>query len=342
MHFSRRSETEDVMNERGDMDMIDLDDVMAHLAFQRPVFHSEADFQHAFAWEIHRQLPDASIRLELPHALPDRPIHLDVSIRRGDAVLAVELKYATRAFVMQAGGEDFALKNHSAQDERRHDFIKDIERVERIIAGQTTASGFAILLTNDSLFWRQGRDGSVDAAFQIWEGRDLHGTLGWGAMAGSGTTKGRASPRVLAGRYRLKWRDYSHPAPINGGEFRYLAVRVGPQELNLITPRSTAGPTAIPAHRPHALPIANTVTKKLKYGALTALLGKNHADCVTLRFAEVAECVGGLPKSAQEYREWWANHAANPQARGWLDAGFMVETLDTSGQCVTFVRVTSR
>lgn len=38
--------------------------VFDDLLKERPVFHSEADFQHALAWSIHRVYPDAKIRLE--------------------------------------------------------------------------------------------------------------------------------------------------------------------------------------------------------------------------------------------------------------------------------------
>jgi hypothetical protein len=33
--------------------VLEISDVLSSLAKQRLVFHSEADFQHAFAWEIH-------------------------------------------------------------------------------------------------------------------------------------------------------------------------------------------------------------------------------------------------------------------------------------------------
>ena len=36
---------------------------MAALARMRPLFHSEADFQHAFAWQLRSAHPDARIRL---------------------------------------------------------------------------------------------------------------------------------------------------------------------------------------------------------------------------------------------------------------------------------------
>ena len=37
---------------------------LAKLAKKRPVFHSEADFQHALAWELQLDDPTAGIRLE--------------------------------------------------------------------------------------------------------------------------------------------------------------------------------------------------------------------------------------------------------------------------------------
>jgi len=42
----------------------DLASVMYELSVVRPVFHSEADFQHALAWQIHKQNSALKIRLE--------------------------------------------------------------------------------------------------------------------------------------------------------------------------------------------------------------------------------------------------------------------------------------
>ena len=57
--------------------MLDLLGAMRALASHRPVFHSEADFQHALAWQIHRMLPGAVIRLEY-RPLPTEPMYLDL------------------------------------------------------------------------------------------------------------------------------------------------------------------------------------------------------------------------------------------------------------------------
>lgn len=45
---------------------VDLTELMAMLQNERPVFHSEADFQHALAWALHRLDPSVNIRLEVP------------------------------------------------------------------------------------------------------------------------------------------------------------------------------------------------------------------------------------------------------------------------------------
>ena len=51
---------------------------MAALARVRPLFHSEADFQHALAWLIHQRHSDARIRLEY-RVFGLEPVYLDLS-----------------------------------------------------------------------------------------------------------------------------------------------------------------------------------------------------------------------------------------------------------------------
>jgi len=45
---------------------VGLTEIMAALQQARPVFHSEADFQHAFAWAAHRLDESINVRLEVP------------------------------------------------------------------------------------------------------------------------------------------------------------------------------------------------------------------------------------------------------------------------------------
>jgi hypothetical protein len=52
-----------------------IEQTMAAIAHSRPLFHSEADFQHGFAWQLHTTYPDARIRLE---TRPRPGVRLDV------------------------------------------------------------------------------------------------------------------------------------------------------------------------------------------------------------------------------------------------------------------------
>jgi hypothetical protein len=94
--------------------MIEVREILAIIANKRPIFHSEADFQHAFAWEIHQKLPNASVRLELPVQVKNQYLHIDVWIKNPNEVLAVELKYKTRGLSVH-----FRRRTISAEKSKR-------------------------------------------------------------------------------------------------------------------------------------------------------------------------------------------------------------------------------
>jgi hypothetical protein len=61
----------------------------------------------------------------------------------------------------------------------------------------------------------------------------------------------------------------------------------------------------------------------------------------SLSFARVEGIIGDtLPASSRKYREWWANESrgSHVQAKAWLEAGWMVESVNLRGQTVTFAR----
>lgn len=207
---------------------IDVEAALSALAAQRPVFHSERDFQHALAWQIQLGHPEAQIRLE---PRPRRGIHLDLLIRLGERGTAIELKYLVAALHTTANGELFDLPQQSANDISRHDVIKDITRVEALLADGYADNGQVLVLSNDRSYWQQGtRTDTIDAAFRVHEGRVLTGNLSWAARASHGTTATRDTLLRLAGRYTCRWQDYSQVALTNGrvAQLRYLLVDVGP------------------------------------------------------------------------------------------------------------------
>lgn len=211
--------------------MLDVVKVMQTLSGERPVFHSEADFQHALAWQIHLQSPKSRIRLEYPLSVDyEESGHLDLMLFEEEREVAFELKYKKARFFAPLQREIFLLKADSAQDIGRYDFLRDVQRLEKAISERRNAGGYAILLTNDSLYWKPSQRETISDSFRLTEGRKITGTLSWTAKAGKGTTEGRDLPISLKGMYECVWRDYSFIAPgeyVKGrGEFKYLIFTV--------------------------------------------------------------------------------------------------------------------
>lgn len=201
-------------------------DALARLAHTRPIFHNEADLQHALAWELRA---DAErIRLEL-RPFRDEAMFLDMLVCGPIGRIAIELKYVTRRHECKVGPDDeaFQLRDHSAHDLRRYDFIRDIVRLERLLAARAADHAVAVLLTNAAPLWEPPTTPDpIDNSFRLHEGTTLEGTLAWSPRAGPGTTSTRAEALVLNGRYRLSWQDYATVRTGPGSTFRALVVPV--------------------------------------------------------------------------------------------------------------------
>ncbi|HEX5424757.1 MAG TPA: hypothetical protein VFW94_14505 [Candidatus Acidoferrales bacterium] len=206
---------------------IDVDSILRELQNRQPIFHSEADFQHALAWEIHTRYPNATVRLEIhPGRIGPRE-YIDIWVKHGDAICVIELKYKTRKLDAIWNGEEFHLLNQGAQDIGRYDFIKDVVRVERFVTGHPMASGYAVLLTNDDTYWRTTtRLDTADSSFRIHDDRELSGALRWSEATGPGTMRGRENPLILTNLHRIHWIDYSELPEKGPNKFRYALLRI--------------------------------------------------------------------------------------------------------------------
>jgi hypothetical protein len=206
--------------------VLDLATAMRTLASKRPIFNSEADFQLALGWEIQLAHPRARLRMEYRPAYLDRRGYLDLWAAGDGWAAAIELKYFTRALNLVVAGERYELLNQGAQPLSRHDFIRDLERVESVARTQPGVKGYALALSNDSSYWRVPMDSTttIDTAFRLHEGAILTGRLAWSAAAGAGTTRGREKTHVLRGMHPLHWVDYSRVSDGPAGTFRYLLV----------------------------------------------------------------------------------------------------------------------
>ncbi|MCM3412827.1 hypothetical protein [Metabacillus litoralis] len=204
--------------------------ILSNMAKERPVFHSEADFQHALAWEIHNQNPNSKLRLEYNPAISDGNMYLDIWVTHPNGSrTAIELKYITKKISLQLIDEVFNLKNHGALDLARYDFIKDIMRIETVCNTLDNTNGFAVILSNESALWKQPvlRDKVPnDIEYRIHNGKILEGELNWGQNTGQGTMKGRESSLNLLGAYKLNWLHYSKVMESTGGEFKIAIIEV--------------------------------------------------------------------------------------------------------------------
>lgn len=206
---------------------------LACLATERPVFHSEADFQHALAWTLREQGWATGLRLERRFdAVDGRRMHVDLVAQTASGPIGVELKYWKQQFDVTVDGERFNLPSHGARDLARHDFWADVRRLETLVhptpgatASPPLAGGYVIALTNDPGLWTARSGGAADEAFDLADGRVARDTLSWGSTASSGTTAGRAAPIELSGTYGCRWIAFSEPAA--GAVFRVLVVEVG-------------------------------------------------------------------------------------------------------------------
>jgi hypothetical protein len=201
-----------------------LGETMDALASKRPIFHSEADFQHALAWELQVAHPEASVRLE--KRVATRPnIELYLLIGLDGARVGVELKYPRRNLTAEVAGEVFTLST-GADDHGRYFAVEDLARLEQLVADDVIDSGVLILLTNVANLWARptSRRRVLYDAFRIHDGQVLAGTMTWGDWgARGGRPPGETGTVTLRGTYPLTWRDYSTVAGI---QFRYVLVGV--------------------------------------------------------------------------------------------------------------------
>jgi hypothetical protein len=199
------------------------------LSHKRKVFHSEADFQFALAWEIHEQNPDSQVRLEYSPAGITPVVHIDICVLLNNEVIPIELKYLKKKLKFQENDEQFDLRDNGAQDISRYDFLKDVQRIEHF--RQTLPGikqGYVILLTNDPVYWKTGNNNNntIDSSFRIEEGKFITGKLAWSEHAGPGTMKGREKPIEIEGCYPVQWHDFSFVNSSSAGTFRYLIIDV--------------------------------------------------------------------------------------------------------------------
>lgn len=210
---------------------MNIEAALLSLAKRRPVFHSEADFQHALGHEIQYLNPNSNVRLEIPSIFQNKRASIDMTVQFEEKKYYLELKYKTKHATVNIGNEVFSLKNQGAKDHGSYDFLKDIVRVEAFVRELPNSEGFVIILTNDDAYWKGSEKlDAIDKDFHLLEGRELTGKMAWRNHAGVGSVKKREQPIVLVGSYPVRWKNYSKVLAQENGNFQYLCFQVRSNE----------------------------------------------------------------------------------------------------------------
>lgn len=214
------------------MDINQVQNYINTLSKQRPVFHSEADFQLSFgnllsnSFKVRLERPFLNIPFNHNPKLLIPKMELDIFLPK--KMVGIELKYKTIKGDFTIDGENYNLKNHGAQNLGRFDFFEDIRRLQCLKKRDIIKSGFVVFLTNDHLYWNKITRINFSIQFDMSEKVIPSKThLNWerNPSVGSVTSKrmGNHIPILIEDEISLKWREYS---TVGNMIFNFLLVEV--------------------------------------------------------------------------------------------------------------------
>jgi DNA-binding transcriptional regulator YiaG len=84
--------------------------------------------------------------------------------------------------------------------------------------------------------------------------------------------------------------------------------------------------------------VRNMMKRDSKYTPLFDFLENCEEDQVTLTLTQIEEMMGAqLPPSAWNQRGWWSNRSRGAlQSFSWMEAGYLVETIDLDNEVIIF------
>lgn len=191
---------------------------MEELAVARPLFHSEADFQHALAWQLHCTYPKLQVRLEVPLAFGT----IDLLLAHEGDRLGVELKYGRGPLNCLIAGETYSLPEHPLPVVR-YEFWQDVQRLEGGIRLGAFNRGVALCLSNHDLAWKVPTRRTTQDAIHFYEGRRATKVMALDERPRSGR---EFAPILLGREYDCRWSPYSAVSDCRFGVAKYLAILV--------------------------------------------------------------------------------------------------------------------
>ena len=212
----------------------DIIQIIVALSKVRRLFWSEDDFKFAFATQIRIKFGNAAeIRLEKRYKGENgKNSYTDIVVRMGGRNFPIELKYKTaEGTYADLNNEAVGLMTHSAVDLGCYAYLKDINRLEYLAKTDPDFErGFAIILTNEPLYFKYTGRRSVYEAFKIYDGKTVSGMLDWDRSnydIEKLPSWLKSHPAFeLAGSYDMNWRNYgsvlqSLDDPADCTQFKY-------------------------------------------------------------------------------------------------------------------------
>lgn len=205
------------------MNDLNFVDLLSEISLRRTVFRSHFDLRDSLADQLRLQGYTVTVNRDLGNG----KIDIWAGNERSGLVYAIEVRYKTAAATFNVTGKTYELKKHAAYDISRYDFVNDVAKLERIVDTHSGVVGYALLITNDHLYWSgTSKRGSIDEDFHLYDGRVLNGHLSWSKEAGAGTVDGREETICIRRRYQLKWEEYANLGREKSDIFKGLIVRV--------------------------------------------------------------------------------------------------------------------
>ena len=212
----------------------DIIQIIVALSKVRRLFWSEDDFKFAFATQVQLKFGNAAdVRLERRYkGEKDKNSYTDIVVRLNDKNFPIELKYKTvKGTYADFGNEVVELMTHSAVDLGCYAYLKYINRLEYLAKTDSDFErGFAIILTNEPLYYRDTGRSSVYDAFKIYDEKTVSGMLDWDRSnydLEKLPSWLKSHPAFeLTGSYDMKWWDYgsvlqSLDDPADCTQFKY-------------------------------------------------------------------------------------------------------------------------
>ena len=194
-----------------------LQDIIDSMGRVPRIFHSEAQFQFALAWEIKLRYKCQVLLEEYTASYlvlkKKKKMYTDIILKGEDGyTIGIELKYKTAEY----DNDIYHLLNHGATDLGRYDYLYDVHRLELLSKKDKLSEaeiicpitkGYAILLTNEHKYWSISHNAATNTIYKefcIGEYNSplgLYGTkLDWKQPYTSTVTQERAIPINLSQR----------------------------------------------------------------------------------------------------------------------------------------------